>query len=194
MTLEELSVRFSADISPFAAAVAQLGSLLSQAGSQADSMATHFQAAGVNAGEGLREGLMSQRGGVAAAARALADAASSALRFALRIHSPSRLTYEVGQYFDEGLLRGIAGSAGRVEKEAGALGSRTAAALSISQLSQPVEPRAFSTPSGGGEGGQAAAPLSITVPLEIDGYRLGVAAIEGINRVSHGTGRVELSL
>ena len=36
--------------------------------------------------------------------------------------------------------------------------------------------------------------LSITVPLEIDGYRLGVAAIEGINRVSQGTGRVELTL
>ena len=194
MTLEELSVRFSADISPFAAAVAQLGGLLSQAWAQADGMAAHFQAAGVNAGEGLRSGLLSQRGSVAAAARALADAAASAPRGALRIHSPSRLTYEVGQYFDEGLLQGIAGSAGRVEKEAGDLAGRAASKLSVSELSQPVEPRAlFSVPSGK-ESAPLSAPISITVPLEIDGYRLGVAAIEGINRVSHGSGRVELSL
>ena len=31
-------------------------------------------------------------------------------------------------------------------------------------------------------------------PLEIDGYRLGVAAIEGINRVTQGTGRIQLNL
>lgn len=194
MTLEELSVRFSADISPFAAAMAQLGGLLSQAGAQADGMAAHFQAAGVNAGEGLRSGLLSQRGSVAAAAQALADAASSALRGALRIHSPSRLTFEVGRYFDEGLLQGIAGSAGRVEKEAGVLADRTASALSGAALSQPVEPRASFFAPASEAAAQPPAPISITIPLEIDGYRLGVAAIEGINRVSHGSGRVELSL
>ena len=36
--------------------------------------------------------------------------------------------------------------------------------------------------------------ISITIPLELDGYRLGVAAIEGINRVTQGSGRVELNL
>ena len=194
MSLDELSVRFSADIAPFSAAMAQLSGLLSQAGSQADGLAAQFQAAGANAGEGLRGGLLSQRGAVAAAARALADAASSALRGALQIHSPSRLTYETGRFFDEGLLRGISGGADRVEREAGRLGNRAAAALNAPELNRPVERAAPASPAGNPQGEASLPPLSITVPLEIDGYRLGVAAIEGINRVSRGTGKTELLL
>lgn len=193
MTLEELSVQFSADISPFAAAMTALSGLLTQAGAQADGMAAGFQAAGANAGAGLRNGLLSQRSAVAAAAKALADAASSALRGALSIHSPSRVTFEAGRFFDEGLLQGIEASAGRVEKEAAGLGEKTAAALSAPEISAPIEGRAFAAQPSTAAAPPDEAPLSITVPLEIDGYRLGVAAIEGINRVTHGAGRVELN-
>ena len=193
MTLEELSVVFSADVAPFAQAVSQVSGLISVAASQADGMADHFTAAGTQAGDGLRIGLLSRRSAVAQAAQALAQAAASALRGALAIHSPSRVTQQMGALFDEGLLQGIAGSANRAEREAASLGSRTAAALQFPDVPVPVPaaaPSAAATPAGEA----ALPPISLTIPLEIDGYRLGVAAIEGINRVSHGTGRVELTL
>lgn len=41
---------------------------------------------------------------------------------------------------------------------------------------------------------QAAAPVHVTLPLEIDGYRLGMAVLENINRIMDATGRVELNL
>ena len=195
MTLEEISVVFNADVGPFAAAVSQVSSLLSAAGSQADGMASQFYSAGASAGAGLASGLSACQGAVAAAARALADAASSALRGALSIHSPSRVTYEIGAFFDEGLLEGIAGGAGSVEKEAEALSDRAAHALSAPEVSWPIAPLpALSASPAPMSADQALSQLSITIPLEVDGYRLGVAAIEGINQVSRGTGRTELAL
>lgn len=193
MTLDELSVSFTADISGFTAAVGQAGALISAAAGQADALAGSFSAAGASAGDGLAGGILSRRGAVVSAARAVAVAAANALRGALDIHSPSRLTYETGVYFDEGLLRGIAASADRVEKEAQTLGLSAAQALADPALRQPLPAAPFAE-------SQSAAPVSadgalnLTIPLEIDGYRLGVAAIEGINRVTGGTGRVTLNL
>ncbi|MBE5787969.1 MAG: hypothetical protein E7324_10635 [Clostridiales bacterium] len=193
MTLEELSVIFSADLAPFSAAAHQLSGMLFQMSVQADALAAHFQGAGVQAGEGLRSGLLSRQGAVAAAARQVAQAAAAALRSALQIHSPSRLTYQAGRYFDEGLMQGIESSAGRVEKEAGALGERTAQALHFPQVEWPQAVSSTpDTPSPDMD--QLLSRIAITIPLEVDGYRLGMAAIEGINRVSQGTGRVELIL
>ncbi len=195
MTLEEISVLFTADIAPITAAANELTGLLSALDAQADALAARFYASGSQAAEGLRDGLLSRRSAISAAAQALASAASSALRNALSIHSPSRLTYQVGTFFDEGLLRGIAGSASQVEKEAAALGHRAASALEAPDFSLPILPlqtaQAASAPTASSPDSQ---PISITIPLEIDGYRLGVAAIEGINRVTQSTGRVELSL
>ena len=194
MTLDEISVRFTADISPFAAAATQAASLLSAMGSQVSSLAGQFHSAGAMAGDGLRSGILSRQGAVVAAAHAIANAAAAALRSALSIHSPSRLTFEVGQLFDEGLLRGISQSAGQVEKEADLLGHRAASALQIPEFQQPFS---FSAPMplpAAIPAAPADQNISITIPLELDGYRLGVAAIEGINRVTQGSGRVELNL
>ena len=194
MNLEDLSVTFLADISPFAAAVEQLSGLISGAVGQADQLAAQLYDAGARGGDGLAQGLLARRGAVAAAAAALAQAASSALREALQIHSPSRVTYETGRFFDEGLLQGISGSAGRVEKEASLLGRHAAAALEMphnfsASFPLPARESVASVPAD-----PLLSSLSLTIPLEIDGYRLGVAAIEGINRVNGATGRVELSL
>ena len=195
MTLEEISVRFTADTAPITAAVSGLTGLLSALNAQADARAASFFSSGAQAAEGLREGLLARRFAVADAARALADAASGALRSALDIHSPSRITFQVGSLFDEGLLRGISGSAHQVEREAASLGSRAADALKLPDVAAPIP---FAAPPASAAApvspAQEALPLSITIPLEIDGYRLGVAAIEGINRVTRGTGRVELTL
>ena len=195
MTLEEISVLFTADIAPITAAANELTGLLSALDAQADALAARFYASGSQAAEGLRDGLLSRRSAISAAAQALASAASSALRNALSIHSPSRITYQVGAFFDEGLLRGISGSASQVEKEADALGRRAAAALETPDFSLPIPTvQPASSVAAASAASLESLPISITIPLEIDGYRLGVAAIEGINRVTQGTGRVELTL
>ena len=188
MTLEELSVVFSAEIAPFESAVARVTSLLPGVSAAVDALAAHFEAAGLQAAYGLRSGLLSGKSAVTAAAKAVADAAAAALRGALQIHSPSKVTFQAGQYFDAGLLQGIENGVSLVENAAAGLGRNAADAL----ISAPVSP---SAPVGTAARGQENAEnISITIPLEIDGYRLGVAAIEGINRVSRGTGRVELTL
>ena len=195
MTLEEISVRFTADIAPITAAAQELTGLLSSLDAQADALAASFYSSGAQAAEGLREGLLSRRYAIAAAAQALASAASDALRNALAIHSPSRLTFEVGTFFDEGLLRGISGSADQVEKEAATLGHRAASAMETPDFALPILPlQTAPAASPAAASAPDPTPISITIPLEIDGYRLGVAAIEGINRVAQGTGRVELTI
>ena len=244
MTLDELSVVFSADIAPFEDAVAQVCALLAQCAAQADALTAVFRQSGVSAGHGLANGLLSTQGAVAAAARAVADAAASALRSALQIHSPSRLTYGLGKQFDEGLALGVSENAASSLQAAQSLGGGAASALDRAlevpvplpsadapdRLPPPPEmpledmtddemkrrllawrgkdsalarsgpdvlpdlPASAFSRSAPSENGDGYLPLSITVPLEVDGYRLGVAAIEGINRVAQGTGRVELNL
>lgn len=194
MTLEEISVSFIGDTSSFAAAVAQASALIASAAAQADALANSFTAAGEHAGDGLSRGILSRKSAVVAAANAVAQAAANALRSALKVHSPSKITYEVGSFFDQGLVGGISAGAAQVEKEAAALGQTAAGALDIKDVPLPGFPSLspFSAPAR--EETAAPAPISLTIPLEIDGYRLGVAVIENINRVTQGTGRVELSL
>jgi len=228
MTLDEISVVFSADTAPFEEAVSRICALLSDAGSQADALASRFRQAGVRAGQGLADGLLAMKGQVSSAARSLADTASSTLESALDIHSPSRLTYQMGLRFDEGLSLGMTAGRKDAGTAAAALGTDAAAALEgalaaprslAALLAAPAQsalkaedelraahfltapsalpdlaPAALQRRQSAPDASAAEAPLSITIPLEIDGYRLGVAAIEGINRVTHGTGRVELNL
>ena len=186
MTLEELSVVFSAETAPFESAVARVAALLPEASAAADVLAARFEAAGAQAALGLQSGLLSGKNAVAAAARTVADAAANALRGALQIHSPSKVTYQAGRFFDEGLLSGIENGLSLVESAAAGLGRSAAEALG--------GPNVTAAASSNSMAREQNDSISITVPLEIDGYRLGVAAIEGINRVSRGTGRVELAL
>ncbi len=185
MTLEELQVRFTADISPLSERLAALGDMLTAAGARADELAASFRSAGVSAGDGLAGGIASRKNAVVAAARALAAAATAALRGALAIHSPSRVTFASGANFTEGFARGVEGGAPNVRRAVEDLSRTASSALA------PLAPVASVQAS-------AEAPtldrVSLTVPLYIDGYRLGVAAIDGINRVSRGTGGVELTL
>ena len=213
MTLDEISVVFTADTVPFEDAVFTVANLISGAEALLFPLPGRFYQAGAQAGQGLSNGLNSMRGAVAAAARALADAASDALRSALDIHSPSRVTEDLGRQFDLGLMKGISADDGDVSSAAAALGgnasrsladmlsapekaadaslrSLSSSAFSVPSLPLPDAPAVPAASSPGGED----QPLSLTVPLEIDGYRLGVAVIEGINRVARGSGRIELSL
>ena len=67
--------------------------------------------AGINAGKmfsaGIATGILSGRSGVISAAISVARAAVSAMRSALQIHSPSRVTAEIGRYTGEGFEIGL---------------------------------------------------------------------------------------
>lgn len=213
MTLDEISVVFTADTAPFEDAVATVAELISASEALLVPLPGRFFQAGAQAGLGLANGLNSMRGAVTAAARALADAASDALRTALDVHSPSRVTEDLGRQFDLGLIRGISAGDRDVSSAAAALGGSASRSLA-GMLSAPekaadaslrsLSSSAFSVPSlplpdapavpAASFPGTEDQPLSLTVPLEIDGYRLGVAVIEGINRVARGSGRISLSL
>ncbi len=185
MTLEELSVVFTADIAPFARGMDALQDMCFQAESMGDHLVAAFTEAGYQAARGLQKGLLSGKNQVAAAAAQVAAAATAALRGALQIHSPSRVTRDMGRMFDLGFLNGLMEDIPQVEAQSRSLGIRAANALEQTGPQTASRQRAAT-----GE----AAPIHITVPLEMDGYRLGLAVIENVNRIMNATGRVELKL
>lgn len=74
--------------------------------------------AGVNMMSGLVSGINAMRGAVMAAASSIAASAAAAVNSALKIHSPSRVMIESGQFVGEGLARGMTATAGIVQKAA----------------------------------------------------------------------------
>ena len=178
MTLEELSILYTADTAPAVEEIRSLLQVLYDTSREADQLAADFSASGIRAGEGLAGGILSSRERVVAAAREVAEAAAAALRAALDIHSPSRVTMETGEQFASGLYEGMMHSADGAFSALGHLAPGMSLPSSLEKT--PVE-------KSGGD-------IHITVPLEVDGYQLGMAAIESINRVSRMTGRSELSI
>lgn len=196
MTLEELSIRFTADAQPLTAKLSQLSGLMSAASAQAGALEAAFYASGSRAGAGLAGGILSQKGAVTAAAQAVARAAESALRAALKIHSPSKVTQDMGARFDEGFALGIRGAQTDAQDAAVHMSALSLDALRLPKAQelpaasfQKTDERALAAAFS-----DAARQISITVPLEVDGYRLGVAAANGLNRVRASTGRFGLTL
>ena len=62
---------------------------------------------GYNVAAGIAAGIRSGSGMAAAAARALASSVVSTLRASLQVHSPSRVTYAIGDYTGVGFVNGI---------------------------------------------------------------------------------------
>lgn len=79
--------------------------------------------AGKNMGWGFNDGLVSTQSVIYKNAEIIARNAANRMRRALDIHSPSRVTREIGMYFDLGMAGGIADYARSVAGEAGRLAS-----------------------------------------------------------------------
>lgn len=179
MTLEELSIIYTADVAPAMQSIYALVDAVQGAGDAMDGLAGDFESAGSQASQGLARGILSARDSVMAAARQVAMAAANALRAALDIHSPSKVTEQSGAQFGAGLAQGILHSTQVVERAVNGLtGGFSPASV---PLMQPVQ--------GGGQG-----DIHLTIPIEVDGYQLGVAAINGINQVSRLSGKAEISV
>ena len=70
--------------------------------------------AGSNMGWGFNNGLVSVQWSIYSTAQAIANNAAARMRNALRIHSPSRVTMEIGEYFGLGAAVGIEKAMGDV--------------------------------------------------------------------------------
>lgn len=93
------------------------GSSLGSAGaSGARSQQGSFSSAGSFLGSGLVNGISSMFGAVMSAAGNLANAAASKIQSALKIHSPSRVTYAFGGYFGAGFVNGMKSTSVDVSK------------------------------------------------------------------------------
>ncbi|NAE18083.1 hypothetical protein [Enterococcus hirae] len=83
--------------------------------------AKHLYQAGVDAAQGLLDGLQSQQDQLLAYATSLANQIADAMRQALDIHSPSRVMATIGGFVGAGLAQGMEGSAGLVSRAAAGL-------------------------------------------------------------------------
>ena len=191
MTLEELSVRFTADAQPLIQTLNELSALVQSASEQAEALTSAYRVCGENAGNALALGLLSKKDTVVKSARLVADAAKNALKEALDIHSPSRVTMKMGQRFDEGFVKGLTAGRANVQDAAAGIGDLSLDALSLPQMKAlSAAPFAQNTEKSLSDTlNEALRRLEITVPLEVDGYRLGVAAIRAMQQVNETTGR-----
>ena len=77
------------------------------------------QSIGYNVAAGIASGIRSGSGMAAAAARALANSVISTLRATLQVHSPSRVTYAIGDNTGVGFVNGILGNQNDAEDAVG---------------------------------------------------------------------------
>lgn len=109
--------------------------------------------AGKNMGWGFNDGLVSTQWTIYRNAEIIAQNAANRMRSALRIHSPSRVTREIGMYFDLGMAGGIASYAASVSREVDGLASD---ALDVSDAA-----RAAGEAAGGSFGDGLSGALSV---------------------------------
>lgn len=82
-------------------------STMSSVVSAMNSAAGQARSAGYNMGMGFYNGLSAMSGSIIGLAMSIASRAASAMRSALRIHSPSRVTASIGNYTGQGFVDGL---------------------------------------------------------------------------------------
>ncbi|MBN7275106.1 tape measure protein [Ligilactobacillus pobuzihii] len=111
-------------------AASKAGSSLGKSGaSGARGAHGSFKSAGGFLGQGLVNGIGSMAGAAMKAAASIASKAAGAIKKALDINSPSRVTAEFGMYFGAGFVRGINGMQPAVERAAANLADVSTSAM-----------------------------------------------------------------
>lgn len=87
--------------------VQSIQSAMNKAVSAMNNASGQARTAGYNMGVGFYNGLSSMSGSIISLAQSIADRAAAVMRAALQIHSPSRVTTKIGEFFGEGLYDGI---------------------------------------------------------------------------------------
>jgi len=114
--------------------------LAASATSLGNQAATDLYQAGVNAAQGLVNGLAASQALIVKQMNTLAAAMVASIKRQLGIRSPSRVFMEVGKYSNEGLAKGLDQYSGVVEKSAAGVGSTAIDAMrkSISGMSSLI--------------------------------------------------------
>lgn len=112
------------------------GQLTSASNTVGTAVADSLFGAGMRAAQGLVQGLQSQQKQIEQVMANIANRIAGTLKKALKIKSPSRIMYDIGQFISEGLLDGIGSLEGRVRAAANSLAqSAIAPALDSSRRS-----------------------------------------------------------
>ena len=154
------------------------------------------RSAGAALGQGFANGISGKYGAVMRAADRIASAAVNRIRSALRIHSPSKVSYALGGNFGEGFAGGVRDSLRLAEESAAALSGGARSALELT----PPAGREMEADGAGLAGlvgaavREALGGTEIVIPLNVDGVKLGEASIRGINLVTRSAGRLLLEI
>lgn len=92
---------------------------LTECVTQTNEMVPQFYDAGVAIMQGLENGMESMRSSLIEKARSIADAVRNELSSTLEIHSPSRVTFAMGEFVGQGMALGMKKSIPSVEHAAG---------------------------------------------------------------------------
>lgn len=151
------------------------------------------RSAGAALGEGFASGISSKYSAVMQAANRIANAAVSRIRSALSIHSPSKVSFELGNWFGEGFAGGVRATLNQVEQSAAALSVGAQGALVRERVPVAAGDEGLASMVGGAVR-TAMGQMNIEIPLYVDAIKLGEASIRGINQVTRNTGRVMLEI
>ncbi len=154
------------------------------------SAAGRARQSGVALAAGFAAGIGAGSGAVYAAVRSMVARANALIRGMLGIHSPSKVAAEMGGWFAEGFARGISGGVDRVAAASAGLANAAGGGL---DAPLPKEVRA-AAPAGAAAVDAALERMNITIPLNVDGMKLGEASIRGINAVTRSAGKVLLNI
>lgn len=133
----QMTAAIKTDYSGAANTVASRTSQLSkQIASSLGSVQSQARSAMVRAGEGMVAGLGSMQPAILAKARSIANNVAAAMRSALKIASPSRVTRQIGEQTGIGMALGISDTKEEIEKRARAVS--LTAAMSMNGLTPTV--------------------------------------------------------
>lgn len=149
------------------------------------------RSAGANLTAGFAAGISSKSSAVSSAVRRIVNQATSQMRTLLDIHSPSRVAARFGSYFGEGFALGIQDSVSQVARAASDISAAATGGLSAVL---PGNVRNATPTDINAAVNAALGNVNLTIPLNVDGVKLGEASIRGINAVTRSAGRLLLNI
>lgn len=151
-----------------AAQIAEVNKLQGQAKTAAGAVGTAtadaMYKAGIDSAKGLVKGLKSQAKNIAKAMAKIAAEMVKAIKKELKIHSPSQVFHEIGDWITRGLANGINAGTGT------AAGAALAMAGAVSAAGMPAIPR-VAVPGGASRwpGGEGGAYVDLPIVVKLDG-------------------------
>jgi hypothetical protein len=139
------------------------GQAKTAAGNVGAATADAMYKAGINSAKGLIRGLRSQQKAIDKQMQHIAKSMAAAIRKALKIHSPSQVFHEIGQFITQGLANGINATSRTAEQAALAM------AGAVSTAGMPAVPQLAAARQMAFAGGTAGAVLEHTTVVQLDG-------------------------